>query len=363
MSAGNPCSYRSGGQTHILRINDDNRVCLGTSICAGNINIRSANNNVETSGSGTSRRIVRLSPTPAAAPAAPTPTPAPEPAEPPRASSCGLGGTVSAGNSCTYEVGGQTFTLRMNGTTVCFAFFCAGANLRIVSSTINGVTLTMVTEGSGTSRRIAQISSNLVAGATSTSAPAATQVVHASDDAQDSNHLAIGIWRRASANAVGGYEFGAFVDGGDPFRQANLAGLTGAATYTGDATAVYSHRETDGNYLVDADVTLTARFGDASSLGSIDGTVSNITGEGPEPGWFDGVGISLGSASIGSAYSGFFTGAASSSGTDSGFAGEWSGRFYGNGAAGDRPGFVAGTFDAATADGGEAFVGAFSAQR
>ena len=355
VSAGNPCTYEAGGRTYTLRI-DGTRVCLGTNICAGNLNIRSANNNVETAGSGTSRRIVRLSPTPVAAPAMP---PAP-PAESPRASSCGVGGTVSAGNSCTYRVGGRTYTLRIDGTRVCFEFICAGQNIRIVSSNINGVTLTMVTEGSGTSRRIAQISSNLVAGATSTSA---AQAVQASDDAQDSDHLAIGIWVRASANAVGGYEFGAFVDGGDPFRQANLAGLTGTATYTGDATAVYSHRGTDGNYLVDADVTLTARFGDASGLGSIDGAVSNITGEGPEPGWFDGVGISLGSASIGSAYSGFFTGAASSSGTDSGFAGEWSGRFYGNGAAGDRPGFVAGTFDAATADGGEAFVGAFSAQR
>ena len=93
-------------------------------------------------------------------PPPPPPPPPPEPPEPP-ASRCGAGGTVSAGNPCTYKIGGQTFTLRMQGTRVCFVFFCAGANLRIINTTLNGVTLTMVTEGSGTSRRIAQISQNL----------------------------------------------------------------------------------------------------------------------------------------------------------------------------------------------------------
>ena len=68
---------------------------------------------------------------------------------------------MSAGNPCTYRIGSQTFTLRMQGTRVCFWFACAGANIRIFNSNLNGVTLTMVTEGSGTSRRIAQISQNL----------------------------------------------------------------------------------------------------------------------------------------------------------------------------------------------------------
>ena len=183
---------------------------------------------------------------------------------------------------------------------------------------------------------------------------------------QDADYLAGGIWVRVPADAasVADYEFGAFVDGNDPFRQANLAGLTGTATYTGDATAVYSYQPTNRNYFVDADVRLTADFGDASSLGSISGTVSNIRGEGPASDSYDGVSVSLGTAQIGSADSGFFTGDVTTRGTDSAFTGKWGGQFYGNGAAAsDHPGSVAGTFGAATADGSESFVGAYGAER
>ncbi len=183
----------------------------------------------------------------------------------------------------------------------------------------------------------------------------------------DADYLAGGIWVRVPADAasVADYEFGAFVDGNDPFRQANLAGLTGTATYTGagDVTGVYSHQGTNRNYFVDGDVRLTADFGDASSLGSISGTISNITGEGPEPDWYEGVSVSLRTAQIGNANSGFFTGDTSTSGTDSAFTGKWGGQFYGNGAAGDHPGSVAGTFGGATADGSESFVGVYGARR
>ena len=181
----------------------------------------------------------------------------------------------------------------------------------------------------------------------------------------DADYLAGGIWVRVPADAasVADYEFGAFVDGNDPFQQANLAGLTGTARYTGDATGVYSHQGMNRNYFVDADVRLTADFGDASSLGSISGTVSNVTGEGPESDWYDGVSVSLGTARIGDADSGFFTGDTSTTGTDSTFTGKWGGQFYGNGAAGAHPGSVAGTFGAATDDGSESFVGVYGAYR
>ena len=184
--------------------------------------------------------------------------------------------------------------------------------------------------------------------------------------AEDTDYLAGGIWVRvpADADSVADYEFGAFMDGDDPFEQANLAGLTGTATYEGDARAVYSHQETNRNYFVDGDVRLTADFGDADSLGSISGTVSNFTGEGPESDAYEGVGVSLGTAQIGNADSGFFTGDTSTSGTDSVFTGKWGGQFYGDGdAADDQPGSVAGTFGAATADGGESFVGVYGADR
>ena len=181
---------------------------------------------------------------------------------------------------------------------------------------------------------------------------------------QDADYLAGGIWVRVPANAasVADYEFGAFADGRDPFRQDNLAGLEGTATYEGDARAVYSHQGENRNYFVDGDVRLTADFGDASSLGSISGTVSNFTGEGPEADAYRGVSVTLGTAQIGDADGGFFTGDTSTTGADSAFTGKWGGQFYGNGdAASDHPGSVAGTFGAATADGGESFVGAYGA--
>ena len=165
------------------------------------------------------------------------------------------------------------------------------------------------------------------------------------------------------AASVADYEFGAFVDGNDPFTQANLAGLTGTATYVGDATAVYSVVSTGRHYFPDATASLTARFGDGTALGTIEGRIHDITGEGPASDSYDGVAVNLGSAAIGGANSGFFTGDVSTTGTDSPFTGKWGGQFYGNGAATDPPGSVAGTFGAATANGGESFVGVFGADR
>ena len=185
-------------------------------------------------------------------------------------------------------------------------------------------------------------------------------------DDTDADYLAGGLWVRVPADAasVDDYEFGAFMSGSDPFQQDNLAGLEGTATYEGGAHAVYSHQPKNRNYFVGGTVRLTAEFGDADSLGSISGTVSDFRGEGPTSDSYDGVRVSLGTAQIGSADSGFFTGDTSTSGTDSAFTGKWGGRFYDNGAvAGVRPGSVAGTFGAATADGGESIVGAYRARR
>ena len=182
---------------------------------------------------------------------------------------------------------------------------------------------------------------------------------------QDADYLAGGIWVRVptDATSVADYEFGAFVDGNDPFTQDNLAGLTGTATYSGEATAVYSVVSTGRNYFPDATATLTADFGDGAALGTIGGRIHDFTGEGPASG-YDGVVVDLGSAAIGDADSGFFTGDVTTTGTDSPFTGKWGGQFYGNGAAAtDPPGSVAGTFGAATADGGESFVGVFGADR
>ena len=281
----------------------------------------------------------------------------PRPAETP--ARCGVGSTVSAGSPCIWEANGQRFTLSIESGSVCFRGgaldSCAGGNQRLRDVTINGLPLTIVTEGSGTSRRITALSDNLMlvgdGGAASV---------------QDADYLAGGIWVRvpADATSVADYEFGAFVDGNDPFRQNNLAGLEGTATYSGDATAVYSVVSTGRNYFPDAKASLTARFGDGDALGTIEGRIHDITGDGPASDSYDGVAVNLGRAAIGTSNSGFFTGDTSTTGTDSDFTGKWGGQFYGNGAAAtDPPGSVAGTFGAATANDGESFVGVFGAYR
>ena len=358
---------------------------------------------------------------------------------------CEAGGTLEAGHSCTYRSGGQTFTLEMSGDNVCFRFGAASGgcqrNITFIMSNIQGVPITLVTSGSGTTRTIdrlaigeperpagtqdvpgnaagvvftgefdvlrgtpgtfygvpgtfrcqtatttgcGQSTSNgrltalrgtwiFVPSSPPSAPPPAETPPPAAPPApvemvtvQDADYLVGGIWMRVpeGATSVADYEFGAFMDGSDPFTQANLAGLTGTATYAGDARAVYSHEASNRNYVVDGDVELTADFGNDSSLGSISGTVSSFTGEGPEPGWYEGGSVVLGDAQIGNANSGFFTGDTSTRSSDPAdpvLTGKWGGRFYGNGAAGVHPGAVAGTFGGATT--GQSYVGIYGALR
>lgn len=57
----------------------------------------------------------------------------------------------------------------------------------------------------------------------------------------DTDWLAGGIWVYLpdDVSDIGDVSFGAFANGGDPFPQDNIAGLTGTATYQGDAAGVY----------------------------------------------------------------------------------------------------------------------------
>ena len=119
---------------------------------------------------------------------------------------------------------------------------------------------------------------------------------------------------------------------------------------------MYADAEEGRNYFFDADVMLTANFGNGSELGTINGRIHNFDVEGltvsgnPE--------LTLGSADIGSSYSGFFTGDTRMDVVGgSNFTGKWGGQFYGNSETDGKPGSVAGTFGAATADGSESFLG------
>ncbi len=181
--------------------------------------------------------------------------------------------------------------------------------------------------------------------------------------ANDADYLAGGVWLIAPDDAASAddYVFGAFADGSDPFSQPSLAAVTGTAIYTGDAVGVYSVMEAgefDGGYL-DADVRLTADFGNASSLGTIGGSITNFALDGiPVTGT-----LSLGTANIGAQNSGFFKGVATGADDQRSYTGHWGGQFFGNGQADGRPGSVAGTFGGHSTDEAVSFVGAFGAHK
>ena len=187
------------------------------------------------------------------------------------------------------------------------------------------------------------------------------------------DYLAFGFWLYVpedETDAVN-YDFGVFGSGGDPFETANLAGLTGTATYEGDAVGMYyvnglSSSPTTGSFT--ADVTLEADFGNSTDTGFIDGVVNDFVFEGDVASSLpatvtlssstydylpEGFGVTQGSTNIfdttwedddlwpGGHIAGWTQ--ANVNGTD--WWGEWHGAFYGNGSsATDHPTGVAGIF-------------------
>ena len=258
------------------------------------------------------------------------------------ATGCGIGDTVSAGETCRYEGGGNnfTFTVKANGQG-CWGGICAGTGLTLnnfMASKSNGVwTINSLPTGAMP-----------VAGGTQTiSVP-------------DTDFLAGGIWVYVpdDATSVDDFTFGAFVHGEDPYNQSNLIGLTGEYTYTGDATGVYSVLADERNYFFDADVTLTADFDDGANLGTIGGHIDNV--------WVDDElvegdpTLNLGTADIGGDNSGFFTGDTDMVYEGENYTGKWGGQFFGNDDT-NPPGSVAGTFGAATSDGANSVLGVYGA--
>ena len=190
-------------------------------------------------------------------------------------------------------------------------------------------------------------------------------------DAANANYLSAGYWaflpnERTDA-ATGSLSFGAFADGTDPFNQTNVGGLTGTATYTGGAGGVFVLSAGEDTQIspFGAAVSLTADFGDGSALGSISGSISEVTNS---EGDSLGAEVTLGSAAIGAENSGSFTGETSMTfgDDDATYSGSWGGHFLGNGAATDQPEGVVGTFGATTDEGQtptRSLVGAFAARR
>ena len=183
------------------------------------------------------------------------------------------------------------------------------------------------------------------------------------ETAGDTDYLSLGIWVYVpdGATNLDSYEYGAFADGNDPFSQNNLVSLTGTASYVGEATGVYAVKADARNYFFDAAATLTANFGAGSTLGTIEGRVHDFEVDGqPIAG---NPQLMLGTANIGNSNSGFFKGDTSATFAGDTFAGKWGGQFYSNGESDGKPGSVAGTFGAGTADRSKGFLGAFGAYK
>ena len=236
-------------------------------------------------------------------------------------------------------------------------------NLRGTSEA-SGLTVTAVVALTGEGRE------------TGTSAGALTEGIAVAfhsdiESAADADRLVWGTWANVPEDAGAPQDIvqGAFAAGSDPFRQENLAVVTGAARYRGDVKGVYFEPAATpvGGYSFGARVTLEAEFGNAAALGTVGGRIDNFIVQTSEQGGYvsrPAASVTLERTAIGGADSGFFDGAATGAfGDGAALSGRWGGRFYGNGSAGDAPGSAAGTFGAASADQTRGFIGAFGAGR
>ncbi len=269
---------------------------------------------------------------------------------------CGVGGTISAGESCRYTGSDTDFTLTvssdgqsvMSGPGARIGRFSFGGSTYTGSINFNGYTL-----------------SKSPSGYTVIAIPSGVTPVGSADAVSvlDTDYLSLGYWLVVPDDTASAadYEVGVFADGANPFDKDNLMGLTGTANYSGDALGLHTSKSAadaipDINHFT-ADVSLTADFGDGSALGSVSGTVSDFeVGGAPKA-----MTLNLGASPItNAAGGGFFNGDTSTTG----FTGKWGGQFFGNGGSPtDHPGSAAGTFGATKNDGLESFIGAFGAKK
>ena len=280
------------------------------------------------------------------------------------AGSCGVDAIVAPGQTCSYDVGGNsfTFTVSENNNWICVAGGrCYSYTYDLYSNGFMAVPYIFAGWG------ITTVPDN------AEPVQAGTQVVRG----KDIDYLAWGLWVLTPDDATSLGEVGVFVDGNDPFASNHLrvlAGeaakerINGTATYEGDATGIYSVMD-DGIRFFDADATLMADFRLKSNgtLGTITGTIDNIRtykelGDGDAQ-KVDAT-LNLGMTDIGGTNSGFFTGDTAMTVDGSEFTGKWGGQFFGNGVGVTTlPGSVAGTFGAATTSGDKSLLGAFGAHR
>lgn len=204
-----------------------------------------------------------------------------------------------------------------------------------------------------------------------------------------SDWLAFGYWLYVPEDESneGAYDFGVIASGGDPFEVANLGELTGTATYEGKAMGMYytgivSDSPAVGSFT--ADVELMADFGTMSEYGTVGGEVNNFVFEGDmssqlptslelTTNTYDQFGVNpQGSQNVFDRSSptepeaqagGWIHGTTSATVDGETWGGNWSGAFFGNGAAPtDHPTSIAGAFGATNYD-SSGLSGSFGAHR
>ena len=185
-------------------------------------------------------------------------------------------------------------------------------------------------------------------------------------------YLLFGIWLDEAAGS-GADTFGAFATGGTDhaFTAGNVAALEGTATYEGKAAGAH-HKTGMGTNWFDADAMLTAKFGDDTAAGTIEGMIDNIRVNGGEamddPIYLVETTIATGANTFdGNAVMGMQSGAGQATHD---FNGTWSGGFFGDGEeATEHPTSVAGTFGVTRETGTgddtvvESYVGAFGGHK
>ena len=190
------------------------------------------------------------------------------------------------------------------------------------------------------------------------------------------DYLAFGYWLYVPEDVTltDAYEFGVFGSGGEPFDTANIQGLTGSATYAGNAAGMYyvdrsSQSPDTGSFT--ADVELTADFGTMSEWGTVSGEVSNFVFNGDVAAMFPATwaletnvysgyrnfhGFAQGEQNIFDGYYGenFVQAGGYVHGwtwvddhNGEAWYGDWNAKFFGNGALPtDHPNSITGTFNA-----------------
>ena len=205
------------------------------------------------------------------------------------------------------------------------------------------------------------------------------QVVRPSTEVPKVNYLAFGSWEEVPEDAtqVGGYDFGVFAGGDDPYMTASLPALSGTASYAGKAAGTYVETIRPRTDTFTADASLMADFGSPGELGRVTGTVSGFQLESGSPmpvsalslqttwDWENNLWAPNNIRTSWDHDDNLIPGGLIEGETvaDGGWWGLWSGKFFGNGADGPagHPSSFAGTFGAT--DGTRSIAGSFGAHK